>query len=145
LKLAGQGGIAIDVSETYSLRQGKMHAAVVVKNKEGIDRAPVVFLTMRSIALDIPMRVEIPLRALLRGGPDLDGTYVVYLHVLLSDDDKEFVYYGITKRGWNLRFDEHMKAALKHKQARLPSRSNQSLGISAAAATKPGDRIHAAA
>jgi hypothetical protein len=63
LKLAGQGGIAIEVSETYSLKQGKMHSALVLKNKEDGRRPPVVFLTMRSIALDIPsMRVEIPLR-----------------------------------------------------------------------------------
>lgn len=119
LKLAGRGGIAIDVTETFSPSHGKMHMATVIEKKDDPERAPVVFLSMRSIALDIPMRVEIPLRTILRGSPALAGTYVVYLHVLLSDDEKDFVYYGITKRGWNLRFDEHMKAALRTKQPRL--------------------------
>lgn len=119
LKLSGKGGAIIEVTESFSPTHGKMHMATVLENKNEAERPPTVFLSMRSIALDIPMRVEIPMRTLLRGGTDLAGTYVVYLHVLLSDDDKDFVYYGITKRGWNLRFEEHMKAALKTKQARL--------------------------
>jgi hypothetical protein len=93
--------------------------ARVIRGKGAREMGPVVLLVTRSLALDIPMRVELPLRALLRGGPDLEGTYVVYLHGLFADDGQEYVYYGITKRGWNYRFGEHMKAALSARQARL--------------------------
>jgi hypothetical protein len=74
---------------------------------------------MHSPTLDIPMRVEIPLRALIKGCPSLDGTYSVYLHALLCDDKREFVYYGITKRGWNSRFTEHLESALRDESRRL--------------------------
>lgn len=119
LKIEGEGRIAIEIEERFSPRQGKLHSATVIRNKSETETAPVVLLVTHSLALDIPMRIEIPLRALLRGGPDLEGKYVVYLHVLFSDDGSEYVYYGITKRGWNSRFSEHMKAALNLQQARL--------------------------
>ncbi|MGY3412896.1 hypothetical protein IVA93_39825 (plasmid) [Bradyrhizobium sp. 155] len=119
LKLGTLNRIAIEVTETASKSGEKMHLATVIESKGERESGPVVFLAMQSLALHIPMRVELPLRALLRGGPYLEGTYVVYLHVLFSDDDKEYVYYGITKRGWNYRFGEHMKAALGTRQARL--------------------------
>ncbi len=83
------------------------------------ETAPLVFLSMHSLSLDIPMRVEVPLRALIKGGPDLTGTYSVYLHALKSDDGQEYVYYGITKRGWNVRFIEHAKAAVAEGSRRL--------------------------
>lgn len=119
LNVEGEGRIAIEIEERLSPTKGKLHMATVVRNKSETETAPVVLLITHSIALDIPMRIEIPLRALLRGGHDLEGKYVVYLHVLFSDDGKEYVYYGITKRGWNSRFSEHMKAALGLQQARL--------------------------
>ncbi len=125
LNFKGHGRIAIDVTETFSLSRGMMRMAKVIENKDEKETAPVVLLSMRSLALDIPMRAEMPLRAILRGGPALAGTYVVYLHALLSDDGKEFIYYGITKRGWNLRFGEHTKAALA---AKLPRLFPQKLG-----------------
>lgn len=72
------------------------------------------------------MRLEIPLRALMKGGPSLRDTYSVYLHALLADDGMEFVYYGITKRGWNTRFSEHTKAAVAQKSHRLfPRKLNE--------------------
>ena len=119
LKLESDGRIAIEVAERFSPQHGKLYSATVIRNKSETEAAPVVLLRTQSLALDIPMRIEIPLRALLRGGPDLEGKYVVYLHVLFSDDGNEYVYYGITKRGWNSRFSEHMKAALGQQQARL--------------------------
>jgi hypothetical protein len=81
------------------------------ENSEGIRTHDGKTIRMHSPLLDIPMRLEIPLRAVIRGGPALYGTYSVYLHALLADDGTEFVYYGITKRGWNLRFAEHTKSA----------------------------------
>jgi hypothetical protein len=119
LEIEGEGRVAIEIEERLSLAKGKLHMATVVRNKSETETAPVVLLITHSLALDIPMRIEIPLRALLRGGPDLEGKYVVYLQVLFSDDGNEYVYYGITKRGWNSRFSEHMKAALNLQQARL--------------------------
>jgi hypothetical protein len=111
LTLPGHGRIIVDITETFSPERGKLLMAQAVEKKDEKEHQPVVFLSMRSPSLDIPMRVEIPLRALIKGGPDLSGTYSVYLHAVLCDDGEEFVYYGITKRGWNLRFAEHTKTA----------------------------------
>jgi hypothetical protein len=49
---------------------------------------------MRSLSLEIPMRVELPLRALPNGEPDLTGTDTLHLHALTSDDGQHYVYYG---------------------------------------------------
>src|SRR3546814_14955493 len=65
------------------------------------------------------MRVEVPLRALLKGGRKLQGTYSVYLHALLTDVGEELVYYGITKRGWNTRFSEHVNSSIRNGSQRL--------------------------
>ncbi len=81
---------------------------------------------MHSPTLDIPMRFEVPLRALIKGGPHLKGSYAVYLHTLLTNTGAAFVYYGITKRNVNVRFDEHSKAALEDNSTRLfPSKLNK--------------------
>ena len=119
LKIGTEGRIAIEIEERLSPTKGKLYSAMVIRKKAETETAPVVLMRTQSLALDIPMRIEIPLRALLRGGPELEGKYVVYLHVLFADDGNEYVYYGITKRGWNFRFSEHMKAALGSQQARL--------------------------
>ena len=68
---------------------------------------------MQSVALDIPQRVEVPLRYVLKGLPNLEPTYMVYLHVLRMDDGQNLVYYGITRRGWMRRFNEHISSAMK--------------------------------
>lgn len=96
-----------------------LHTCAIREAKEDPQAAPVVFFTMRSPTLDIPMRVEVPLRALVKGGRKLKGTYVVYLHALLANNGEEFVYYGITKRGWNTRFMEHVKSSVRDSSKRL--------------------------
>ncbi|MGH6879182.1 MAG: hypothetical protein ACREHV_17620, partial [Rhizomicrobium sp.] len=83
------------------------------------ETAPVVFFSMHSPTLDIPMRVEVPLRAVIVGNPPLAGTYTLYLHALLTNQGSSFTYYGITKRGWSLRFNEHTRAAVAQKSKRL--------------------------
>jgi hypothetical protein len=93
--------------------------ATVLRKTDERETAPVVFFSMHSPTLDIPMRVEVPLRALLVGNPPLAGTYTLYLHALLTDQGSSFVYYGITKRGWSLRFNEHTRAAVAQKSKRL--------------------------
>src|SRR3546814_2146149 len=91
-----------------------MFCACTVRGEEKDPQvAPVVFFNLQSPTLDIPMRVEVPLRALLKGGRKLQGTYSVYLHALLTDVGEEFVYYGITKSGWNTRFSEHVNSSIR--------------------------------
>jgi len=64
------------------------------------------------------MSLYVPLR---QGTP-----YSVYLHALFDSTDNEFLYYGITKRGWNMRFAEHAKAAMQEQSRRLfPSKLNE--------------------
>jgi hypothetical protein len=88
---------------------------------------------MHSPSLDIPMRAEVPLRALIKGAGRLKGTYSVYLHALLSDDGKEFVYYGLTRRGWNNRFTEHIQSAFREGSRRLFPLKLKELGEARAA------------
>jgi len=90
-----------------------------LENNNEKELAPVVFLNMHSPSLNIPIRIEIPLRALIKGGPSLINTYSVYLHTLLCDDGRHFIYYGVTKRGWNVRFNEHARCAIRTESQRL--------------------------
>jgi hypothetical protein len=108
-----------------NLTKGDLLFSVLVLEAK-TERAPGVHLIMHSPTFDIPMRVEIALRAFINGGPHLEGTYTVYLHTLLADDGQEFVYYGITKRGWNNRFTEHLGLALGEASRRLfPAKMNE--------------------
>lgn len=74
---------------------------------------PALHIMLRSPTLDILQRVEIPLRYVLKGLPSIEGTHMVYLHVLQMDGGQGRVYYGVTKRGWMRRFAEHMKGAMR--------------------------------
>jgi hypothetical protein len=131
--LAFPGGrVIVDVSQSYSPQKGMLYLAQVIRKTDEKEAAPVVFFSMRSPSLDIPMRTEVPLRALIKGSGVLKGTYSVYLHCLVADDGNEFVYYGITKRGWNSRFDEHTQAALREESLRLfPSKLRELCGARA--------------
>ncbi|MEA3048530.1 MAG: hypothetical protein QOG84_366 [Sphingomonadales bacterium] len=115
--------IIADVTEAMNADSQVMRMAAVLKNASEAGIAPVVFLSMVSPTLDIGMRVEQPMRALLHGNPPLAGTYTLYLHVLQTGDGTDFVYYGITKRGWSLRFNEHTRAAVASGSKRLFART----------------------
>lgn len=62
-------------------------------------------------------RVAFPFAAILRGFPQPEGgQHVVYLHRLMLADEKRriegpSVYFGITRRAWHERFQEHVHAA----------------------------------
>jgi hypothetical protein len=115
-----EGRLIVEIEQSFKPSTGQtLHTCVIRSAKEDPQTAPVVFFTMWSPSLDIPMRVEVPLRALVKGGRKLKGTYVVYLHALLTDRREAFVYYGITKRGWNTRFTEHVNSSLRDKSRRL--------------------------
>lgn len=118
LAFRDRGRIIVEICQSLT-RRGPLFTVTVLEAKEEKEAAPVVFFRMQSPTLDIPMRVEIPLRALVKGGPSLAGTYSVYLHALLCSDGQELVYYGVTKRGWNKRFTEHLESALGERSRRL--------------------------
>jgi hypothetical protein len=113
----GRGRIIVDVHQNMNAKGQYCDSAAVLRETDECETAPVVFFTMPS--LDIPMRVEIPLRAVIVGNPPLAGSYTLYLHALLTNQGRSFTYYGITKRGWSLRFNEHMRAAVAQKSKRL--------------------------
>ena len=118
-----EGRLIVDIDQSVNPSTGKtLHACVIKEEKKDPQSAPVVFFSMASFTLDIPMRIEVPLRALLKGGRKLRGTYSVYLHALMADSGEKFVYYGITKRGWNTRFMEHVKSSVKEQSNHLFSR-----------------------
>jgi hypothetical protein len=126
LSFPGRGRIIVDITQRFSRDKGLLYLAQIIEAKDEKESAPVVFFSMHSPSLDIPMRTEVPLRALLKGGKPLAGSYSVYLHALICDDGKDFVYYGITKRGWSKRFNEHTTAAVKDGSRRLfPRKMNE--------------------
>jgi len=126
LSFPDRGRFIIDLKQSLQREKQVLWTAVLLEKKDEKEKAPVLFISMHSPSLDIPMRLEIPLRAVMKGGTALKGTYSVYLHALLADDGTEFIYYGITKRGWNIRFAEHTKAAVAEKSYRLfPRKLNE--------------------
>lgn len=114
-----RGRIIADITEVYSREKGIIHLAKIMEAKIDGEPSPAAFFSTQSLALDIPMRVEVPLRAVIKGGESLRGSYVVYLHALLTEGKEDFVYYGITKRGWSKRFNEHVADAVQNKSRRL--------------------------
>jgi len=136
---AGEPRLIIELSVSWNGASELIMATALAVAKE-TGRPPALFLTLHSPSLDIPMRVEIPLRAVFKHGAELAGGYTVYLHALLADDGREFVYYGITRRPWNLRFLEHVRAGHRTGAAsrRLFARTLSQL-IAARAARRFGD------
>lgn len=88
-----RGRFIVDLTQSMGTDKRTLWAAALLEKKDEKERAPVLFISMHSPSLDIPMRLEIPLRAVMKGGPSLRDTYSVYLHALLADDGTGFVYY----------------------------------------------------
>ncbi|QFU32338.1 hypothetical protein [Brevundimonas sp. Bb-A] len=112
----------IRLTETLNQAGQSTYMALVLSAREA-ESAPLVSLVMHSPTLDVPMVVQLPLRAVLKGSPSLEGAYTVYLHTLLTDRGEAWLYYGITRRGWSLRFHEHTRAAVARKSKRLLART----------------------
>ncbi|SMG51638.1 hypothetical protein [Sphingobacterium psychroaquaticum] len=104
--------------DKYDVSGKPLTPAAVLKSNNCNDLPPMLHINLHSPTLNIPQRIEIPLRYTLKGAAPLKGTYMVYLHALQINDDKTFVYYGITKRGWMKRFNEHVRLAVKGKSQR---------------------------
>ena len=121
------GRIVADVNETMNAERKVLHAAAILNVEREAGIAPAVFLSMVSPTLGVGMRLELPMRAVLKDNPPLEGTYTVYLHVLMTSEGRDLVYYGITKRGWSLRFQEHTRSAIVRKSHRLFARTLRTL------------------
>ncbi len=93
--------------------KGKLSTADIGANSENNDVQPQLHLTLHSPSLDVPQRIEIPLKYVLKGLPPLKGKHMVYLHAICLNNGSKYVYYGRTKRGWMKRFNEHVKLAMK--------------------------------
>lgn len=133
--------LIFEIAQHRTGDQRTLYTVALLECKKDPIKVPVVFISLHSPSLDIPMRVEIPLRALLRGGPPLKGTYSVYLHSLWADDGNEYIYYGITKRGWNKRFSEHIKAAMRdHSERSLPQKLRELTGARVKQLAGEGDQ-----
>jgi hypothetical protein len=133
----GQGRIVVDVTQTTNAHGENAHFTTVLRKSDERESAPVVFFSLHSPTLDIPMRVEVPLRAIMPGNPPLAGSYTLYVHALLTSRGETYVYYGITKRGWSIRFNEHTRAAVAQKSKRLLARTLNDL-IDARVAERSG-------
>ena len=110
--------IIINLEKTFSENGRSTSLSLVSEHSNILNATPGLHIHLRSPSLDIPQRVEIPLRYVLKGLPDIEGTHMIYLHTLEVKEGPPFVYYGITKRGWMKRFNEHMAGALK-RESRL--------------------------
>ena len=119
LQLPTDDRIIVSVDQILNNEGKILYTASVARSKEEREASPVVFFNMASPSADIPMRLEVPLRCVIKGGQSLKGSYTVYMHALFTDHGDTFVYYGITKRGWNKRFYEHMRSSTDHQTRRL--------------------------
>jgi len=119
------GPTAIIVLEKRARRDTgqTLSTAAVVEDKDRPGGSPGLHILLHSPTLDIPQRVEIPLRLVLKGLPSFESLYMVYLHVLKMSDGQNLVYYGITKRGWMKRFMEHMARSVRDDSPLLFHRS----------------------
>lgn len=61
------GRIVADVTETMNAGRKVLHAAAILNVEREAGIAPAVFLSMVSPTLDVGMRVELPMRAVLKG------------------------------------------------------------------------------
>ncbi|WP_461791561.1 hypothetical protein [Pedobacter sp.] len=110
------------------LKDGRPFSTFTVGRKlDDLGLPPMMHINLHSPALNIPQRVEIPIRYLLKGLPPLTATYMVYLHALIIDEGETFVYYGVTKRGWMRRFQEHVKLAMRGTHRRFPKLLGESI------------------
>lgn len=109
--IGGRSSIEVVVEQRWHPEKGMIFVALVRERKTS-EQSFRLFVEMRSPVLDIPMRLELPLRACLKGCGRLQGTHTVYLHALIADERSEYVYYGMTGRSWNVRFAEHTAAAV---------------------------------
>lgn len=137
------GRIIVDIAQTTNADRQQGYFATVLCKSDERETAPVAFFSMHSPTLDVPMRVEVPLRALMVGNPPLAGGYTLYVHALMTSRGETYVYYGITKRGWSIRFNEHTRAAVAHRSKRLLARKLDEL-VDARAAELSGrgdDRV----
>lgn len=132
-----RGRIIVDITQTINADRQKGYFATVLCKSDERESAPIFLFSMRSPTLEVPMRVEVPLRALIVGNPPLAGSYTLYVHALMTSRGETYVYYGITKRGWNIRFIEHTRAAFAQKSKRLLARKLDEL-IEARAAELTG-------
>lgn len=90
------------------------------------------------------IRLEVSWRYLLKSSKDVRGTYTIYNHAIIFADDSARTYYGVTSRAWQVRFNEHVRAArtsspyLLHKAIREDLRRASKVAhvVIAAGATK---------
>lgn len=104
--------------DKYLVSSKPLTTATVMQENDNSGLPPMLHINLHSPTLNIPQGVEIPLRYVLNGMIPLDGTYMVYLHALEINNKEIFVYYGVTKRGWMKRFNEHTRLAVKGKSHR---------------------------
>jgi hypothetical protein len=129
-------GPSIVVSTTQLANRnggGPVSITKVMQDKGRHNIPPALHIDLFSPVVQIPQRVEIPLRLVLKGLPNIESTHSVYLHALTMDSGEDYVYYGITKRGWMRRFNEHTKLAVA---GQSPLKFHRIMGASIASRMK---------
>lgn len=71
LSFPDHGRFIIELTQSLQSDGRELWTAALLEKSDEKEKAPVVFIRMHSLSLDIPMRLEIPLRALVKGGPSL--------------------------------------------------------------------------
>lgn len=69
--------------DKYDVSGKPLTTAVVMKSRDNNNLPPALHINLRSPTLNIPQRIEIPLRYVLKGAAPLQGTYMVYLHATI--------------------------------------------------------------
>jgi hypothetical protein len=77
LSLPGHGRIIVEIAERLDRNGQPLLTSFILADKEAKEKAPIALFMMKSPVLNVPMRIEVPLRALIEGTPKLEGTYSV--------------------------------------------------------------------
>jgi hypothetical protein len=75
LSLPGHGRIIVEIAERLDRDGQRLSTSLILEKKDENEKAPIALFMMQSPVLNVPMRVEVPLRALIKGAPKLKGTY----------------------------------------------------------------------
>lgn len=114
------GQLLINLDKYLTSDNKNLTTASIIKSFKENKLPPVLLLNLQSPSLQVPQRVEIPLKYILQGLPLLSGTSMVYLHAIILSNNQTYSYYGKTKRGWMTRFMEHVKLAMKGSNRKFP-------------------------
>ena len=99
------------------IKEAKQDAhATTLKGKIPIAKSQMVFALKWVFENEIDTSFMTNIQFLLKNSPDITNGYQVYEHILQDENGQWHPYWGITKRNWKTRYEEHLAAAKRGSQ-----------------------------